>query len=178
MRILPLPDRRYLADGHVRQLEVLFDAILPGTATAPGARDAGAADLVDVLLAVDESEFYEVTAWRRLYETALPALDRVALDRFGRSLADLDTPQATELLGDLAAGRLTGLPDDVDQGQLFATLRAHCIEGCLSDPRWGGNQDRVIWRWLGYAEPPQHFRRTPEGTLQPTGRPPTARRAR
>jgi hypothetical protein len=38
----------------------------------------------------------------------------------------------------------------VDQRQLFALLRDHCIQGCFADPRWGGNRDAAMWRWFGY----------------------------
>jgi gluconate 2-dehydrogenase gamma chain len=167
MRLLPVPQRRWLGETGRRQVEALFEAILPGTLTAPGARDAGAGDFVDGLLALDERDLHEVPAWRRLYTAALPALDRVARDRWQTPLADLDTGQATELLRDLEAGRLTGLPGDVDQRQLFTTLRGHCIEGCLADPRWGGNRNRLVWRWLGYGAPPEDFQRGPDGTLLP-----------
>jgi gluconate 2-dehydrogenase gamma chain len=168
MRLLPVPRRRYLGETGRRQVEALFEAILPGTPTSPGARDVGAAHFLDGLLAVDGHELHEVPAWRHLYAAALPALDRVARDRFDRPLADLDVAQATELLRDLEAGRLGGgLPAGVDPRQLFATLRDHCIEGCLADPRWGGNRNRVAWRWLGYAAPAEDFQRGPDGTLLP-----------
>ena len=44
----------------------------------------------------------------------------------------------------------TGFPDAAWQKSFFLTLRGHAIEGCLADPRWGGNRDGVIWNWLGY----------------------------
>ncbi len=90
MRRLPTTDERFFDDKARRQVEVLFEAILPRTDTAPSATDARAADFLDHLLAVDEETFYEVGPWRRLYATALPALDAVAGERFGRRLAELD----------------------------------------------------------------------------------------
>jgi gluconate 2-dehydrogenase gamma chain len=157
MRRLPVPAGSYLDDEAKRQVAVLFEAILPGTPAAPGAGDAGAAGFLDVLLSADPEVFYEVAGWRKRYAAALPALDAVARSRFGRPLADLGPDEARDLVASLAAGRLDGLPPDVDQRQLFATLRGHCIEGCFSDPRWGGNRDRVVWRWLGYGQPPEDW---------------------
>jgi len=148
MRQLPTTRERHFDDTAVRQVEVLFDAILPGSDTAPGAKQARAADFLDHLLSVDA--FYEVAGWRRLYAAGLPGLDATASRRFGRPLADIDTQEATALLADLAAGTLADLPAEVNQKALFTALRGHCIEGCFSDQRWGGNAAGVMWRWLGY----------------------------
>ena len=155
MRLPPVPPGGYLDADAKQQVAVLFEAILPGSATAPGATDAGAADFLDVLLSADESLFYEVPAWRRTYAAALPALDRAARERFGHPLGELRADQARELVAGLASGDMPGLPADVDPRRLFATLRGHCIEGCFADPRWGGNRDEVVWRWLGYGRPPE-----------------------
>jgi gluconate 2-dehydrogenase gamma chain len=155
MRILPVPPGGHLSPEAKQQVAVLFEAILPGTATAPGAADAGAAEFLDVLLSADEDLFYEVPAWRRTYAAALPALDVVARERFGHPLGELPEGDARELVAALAAGDLPGLPEGVDARRLFATLRNHCIEGCFADPRWGGNRDEAMWRWLGYGRPPE-----------------------
>jgi hypothetical protein len=152
---MPVPPGGYLDPEAKQQVAVLFEAILPGTATAPGATDAGAADFLDVLLSADPDQFYEVPAWRRTYGTALPALDRVARERYGHPLGELRAEHARELVAGLAAGDLAGLPAGVDARRLFATLRGHCIEGCFADPRWGGNRGEAVWRWLGYGRPPE-----------------------
>jgi hypothetical protein len=155
VRVLPVPSGGHLTPAQKQQVAVLFEAILPGTDDAPGATEAGAADFLDVLLSADGEVFYEVPAWRRTYGSALPALDAVAGERFGHPLAELTPDEARDLLTDLAAGGLAGMPDDIDQRRLFTTLRNHCIEGCFSDPRWGGNRDQAVWRWLGYGRPPE-----------------------
>ncbi len=152
MRKFPTTAARFLSDEQREQLQVLFEAILPGRPDAPGAGDAGAADYVDHLLASDESSYYEIPAWRTLYQETLTALDAAARERTGTALAALDSAQATALLQAFAAGEIPNL-----ERRVFATLRGHCIEGCFADPRWGGNRDRVIWRWLGYQVPAQEF---------------------
>jgi hypothetical protein len=58
------------------------------------------------------------------------------------------------------------MPGEVDQKRLFATLRGHCIEGCFSDPRWRGNRDGIVWRWIGYLEPTRDFSRDASGELR------------
>jgi hypothetical protein len=155
MRIFQPGPERFLGAGEKDAVAALFEAILPGDEHSPGARDADAAEYVSVLLAQDAAVYYEIPAWQALYRAALPALAAAA----GRPLAELSVGEATARLSSLAAGTLAGLPPELDQRKLFATLRAHCIEGCFADPRWGGNRDAVVWRWFGYLSPPEDFPR-------------------
>lgn len=154
-----LGPERFFDDNERRAIDVLFEAILPGRPDSPGARDAGAGEYLSALLAHDDV-YYEIPRWRDLYRAALPALDLAAASRFGgRSLAALAPEEVTELLRDLGAGALEGIPADIDQKRLFTTMRAHCIEGCFCDPRWGGNRGGVMWEWLGCLTSPKEFNR-------------------
>lgn len=170
MRQFPTTDEHYLTPERRRGVEVVFEAILPGTADAPGATDSGAAEFVDRLLAIDPSVFYEVAGWRTQYDAGLDALEAAAQQRFGGALGDLGPADAKALVTDLAGGALAPWPQEVDQKRLFGTLRGHCIEGCFADPRWGGNQDGVMWRWIGYAQPAHEFRRGADGRLEEVAR--------
>jgi gluconate 2-dehydrogenase gamma chain len=160
MRVLHSPDGRFLSDEQRAQLEALFDALLPGDDTTPGARDAGAVDFVDAQLGRDPSTYYEIAGWRDVYSRGLEALDAAArATNGGHGLADLPGEQVTALCAQLQQGRLEGFPAELDQRRLFATLRNHCIEGCFADPRWHGNRDAVMWRWLGTHGPAEEFQR-------------------
>jgi hypothetical protein len=160
MRIFQPGPERFLSADEKAALAALFEAILPGDEHSPGARDADAAEYVSVLLAQPASTYYEIPAWQALYRAALPALEAAgSAANGGRRLAELSVPEATALLSSLAAGSLGGMAPEIDQRKLFATLRAHCIEACFADPRWGGNRDAVIWRWFGYLEPAREFQR-------------------
>jgi gluconate 2-dehydrogenase gamma chain len=160
MRIFQPGPERFLSGDEKAAVAALFEAIMPGDEHSPGARDADAAEYVSVLLAQDAATYYEIPAWQELYRAALPALERAGTaGDGGRGLAQLGVPEATALLADLAAGSVAGMPPEIDQKRLFATLRAHCIEACFADPRWGGNRDAVIWRWFGYLKPAEEFHR-------------------
>jgi gluconate 2-dehydrogenase gamma chain len=156
-----LTSKRFFGREQRKQIDALFGALLPGSDTAPGAADVGAAEYLDRLLALDDTEYYEIRDWRKLYTDALPALDAASVTMFrGRSTAQLSQDEVTTLLTGLSRGELSGFPEGFDQRRFFATLRGHCIEGCFADPRWGGNQNGLMWRWFGYLQKPQDFRRT------------------
>jgi hypothetical protein len=151
--VTPIPSfrgRRYFNPSQHAQLQAVLEAIWPGSADNPGATDAGAADYVDQLLAMPDSVYYDLANWRSMYVAGLAMLAGASPARFSTPLEKLTVAQMTQLLADLAAGTLQGFPSDTWQKSFFATLRGHCIEGCLADPRWGGNRDGVIWKWLGY----------------------------
>jgi len=159
MWTLRQPAPEFLTDREKRQVEVLLEGILPGTDTSPGAMDVGAADYLSRLLALDASEYYEIPNWQQLYRTVLPALDVAAQAHYGgKGLTALSADERRDLLTKLSQGTLTGV-SGFDQKALFATLRGHCLEGCFADPRWGGNKDGTMWRWYGYLQKPQVFRR-------------------
>jgi hypothetical protein len=141
------------------QLDRLFEAILPGSPDSPGATDVAAAALIDRELAIDPPDYYEVPAWRALYVAGLAALDAACLARTQVALVDATPEQVHDLVAALAAGQLTGFPAGLDQAHLFGVLRAHCIEGCFADPKYGGNRGGAMWRWYGYLETSKPFQR-------------------
>ncbi|MEF3127496.1 gluconate 2-dehydrogenase subunit 3 family protein [Rhizobium leguminosarum] len=160
MTVPPAPEMtgaRYFTPAQNADLATLLEAIWPGGPGRPGAREAGASDYVDQLLAVAQA-YYEVLSWRATYQAGLAMLTGAAKVRFAglANLAALTPDQAFDLLSQLQAGELAGFPDVAWQKNFFMVLRSHAIEGCLADPRWGGNRNGVIWNWLGYPGAPSH----------------------
>lgn len=166
MRLLIAPDPSFLSEEQRAQVAVVFEALLPGSESAPGATDAGAVDYLDALLSRDPASYYEIQGWRELYSNGLAALDEAARQANGRGgLADMEPEEVTVLLAGLQRGEAPGLPEGLDQRRLFSTMRNHCIEGCFADPRWRGNREAVMWRWLGSHGPAEDFsRERPEVT--------------
>jgi hypothetical protein len=129
-----------------------------------------AAELIDRELAIEPPDYYEVPAWRALYVAGLAALDAACRARADVALVDASSSELHDLLAALAAGQLTGFPAGLDQARLFGVLRAHCIEGCFADPKYGGNRGGAMWRWYGYLEPSAPFQRADTGGTGGTGR--------
>ncbi len=127
-------------------LDVLFDAIFPGEPEQgiPNTNKAGVVEFLDRLLSCDESIYSEIPQWREFYRTALSELTM----HIDGDLSDLSRSQATEVLKQLESNELELL--SISSLTFFNTLRRHCIQGCFSDPAWGGNQGMIMWRWLGY----------------------------
>ena len=155
------PASRFLRGPQRAQVQVLLEAIVPGSDINPGATDADAVEYVDRLLAMDDSTYYDISRWRQQYAQGLAVLVSAAVTRFaGKALEDLAPDEAVALLKDLAAGTLLGAARQSWQSDFFSTLRSHAIEGCFADQRWGGNRDNIIWEWYGYPTgPAQPFER-------------------
>lgn len=164
---LPLSNERFFEHDERQAVTAIFESILPGDATSPGATDINAVEYVDRLLALDEAFYYEIKTWKNLYRNGLPALQAASAALYaGRAVAQLSPDELTSLLGALAGGALANAPANLDQKTFFAVLRNHCVEGAFADPRWGGNRDSLMWRWYGYLQNPQGFRRDDAGRLQ------------
>ena len=155
------PDTHFFTADQRKQVEALFEAILPGSETNPGATDANAAEYLDTLLTMDEETLYLIPQLRSLYPVGLLATEDAARRAFnGRGIVELTLDERTLLLQKLAAGKLEGTSFSAkDQTRFFTDLRTRCIEGCFGDARWGGNKDNVMWRWFGWTVPAEDFKR-------------------
>lgn len=151
------PESGFLNESQLAALDRVFDGILPSdhARQIPGAREARASLFVSQLLAMDPITYEEIPSWRSLYLKALAELEKYCTLKYAKALADLDDTSLVELLTKLEGANLEGVASDLDQKVLFTTLRRHCIQGCFSDPRWGGNDNKIMWRALGYLQPPE-----------------------
>jgi hypothetical protein len=156
---MPRGSGGFLSERELAQVSALFSQIMPGDAERgiPGAADANAVRYLDRTLGLEQSAFYELDAWREAYVTGLAALARVAEEQHQAPLEALSPAQLTALLEEMEKGELRGAPAGWDQKKFFGLLRQHCIQGCFGDPRWGGNEGKVIWRWIGYLQEPETF---------------------
>lgn len=151
------PTGNFFTPVELRQLETLFRAIQPTDAARgiPGADECGAARFLDLLLQRDNSPIKiheDLDTWKKNYKLWLPKLDDAAQKEFSKALASLSIGETTTLLDKLERQELPAFGEKDAQLNAFDTLWRHCLQGCWSDPRWGGNADRIMWRWLGYLE--------------------------
>jgi gluconate 2-dehydrogenase alpha chain len=119
----------------------VFERMFPADERDPGAREIG------VVTYLDRSLSGAYQGHLPVYRRALANLEDLSRIRFGCAFADATTGDQDRLLGELERGTLAGwsVPD---QTQFFHLLRSHLLEGLFGDPAYGGNRDKLGWRFL------------------------------
>jgi gluconate 2-dehydrogenase gamma chain len=142
-----------------------------------------------VYAAADGSGFLKISgkyadAWRartdemqNVYRQGLVRLDELALTESGRRFADLSDGEADHVLellsGEPKPGRVTlGTKEPVttflqgsfDEGlDFFSAICLHTRQGFYCDPVYGGNKDRMGWKFIGFPGP-KSLKDTMDGT--------------
>ncbi len=126
-----------------RTAAALFERMFPADENGAGATEIGVVAYLDGALAgayVDKVEPYRL---------GLAALDRAAKQLCGRSFAECEAEQQDELVGRLERGELPDFRTPPQQ-RFFSMLREHLQEGLFADPAYGGNRDKLGWKFLGH----------------------------
>ena len=111
----------------------------------PGAVAAGVPDYIDYWLS--QRPFRSV---RNYAAHGAMQLSRLSKREFGKSFVDCSAQQQDTLLGRFAEGRIQ---IGKFKGQVFfQQMMELTLEGFLSDPKYGGNKDRVGWRFIGIPD--------------------------
>jgi gluconate 2-dehydrogenase gamma chain len=88
------------------------------------------------------------------YREGLPAIDRVAVERFGATLVETEPDRQDQVLAAIESGQVSAWsPASVTSEEFFETVRSHTIIGFLADPKYGGNRDHAGWKVVGYPGP-------------------------
>ncbi|MGI8484543.1 MAG: gluconate 2-dehydrogenase subunit 3 family protein [Thermomicrobiales bacterium] len=110
---------------------------------------------------------------REVYRIGIAAVDRYAMQTFGKQFVDLGEQQQDQMIGDMAQNKITSFDPSFSAQSFFQNLRRHTAEGMFSDPVYGGNRNMVGWKLVGFpgaqrAYMPDEYQR--EGTnRQPQG---------
>jgi len=126
-----------------RTAAALFERMFPADENGAGATEIGVVAYLDGALAgayVDKVEPYRL---------GLAALDRAAKQLCGRSFAECEAEQQDMLVGKLERGELPDFRTPPQQ-RFFGMLREHLQEGLFADPAYGGNRDKLGWKFLGH----------------------------
>jgi gluconate 2-dehydrogenase alpha chain len=121
----------------------LFERMFPADENGPGATEIGVVAYLDGALAGAYADKVEP------YRLGLAALDRAAKQLCGKSFADCEVERQDELMGKQERGELPDLRTPPQQS-FFVMLREHLQEGLFADPAYGGNRDKLGWRFLGH----------------------------
>lgn len=113
----------------------------------PGARELGAVEFIERLLAEAHPE------WTEVYRAGLRATDLSSRRRFQQPFAELPFERQTELLKLMEQGELESEDwNGVSQQSFFGTVLSHTMHGCYAHPQWGGNRGKRAWEMIGYDD--------------------------
>jgi gluconate 2-dehydrogenase gamma chain len=154
----------------------MAETIWPTDDLGPGARVAGVGHYIDGQLAGGWGQghrfylngpFYQPTdsghGWQipmapaEVYRAFLPGFDVYVRQTYGNAYAGLDAASQTKALDDLRTGRASiplGGSTAFAAADFFTMFRQNVLEGMLADPMYGGNQEMVGWKWIGYPGDP------------------------
>lgn len=157
--LTPLSVPTFLNDHEALTVDALAARVMPGDASDPGAREARVVVYIDRALAGAYRDL------QPLYQSGVDDLDRLCVERRGRTFAQLTPAEQDAVLGELdvvveAQPTEHGAEPDGDvppldprQARLayfFAVVREHVLQGMFCDPVYGGNHDAAGWRLVGF----------------------------
>jgi hypothetical protein len=114
---------------------------------------ASSRDIYDYVLVASEQVarygYQSMLTPQEVYRRGLGFVDAYAQSQFKKDFVDLSADQQDQVLTDMAADKATGF-DGPSAKAFFTQLRNDTIEGMFSDPMYGGNQNMVGWKLIGY----------------------------
>ena len=158
----------------------MAEQIFPTDETGPGARVAKVGVYIDGQLAggwgrgsnwymhgpfiqpTDTGHGWQVPLVPRdVYRASLPAVDAWSAQlRGGARFVDLSDSDRLQVMNDLRTGRVPlSLAGNLayTSADFFALFRQNVLEGMFADPKYGGNQGMVGWKWVGFpGDPMRH----------------------
>jgi gluconate 2-dehydrogenase gamma chain len=143
---VPATGMKILTARQVATLEAVAEQIIPRDSD-PGAKEAGAVNYIDGVLAGYQSER------QPLYAAGIEGIDETSQLIFGRNFVDLEFNQQTRVLKSLEDGSAQGeIWKSVSSQEFFALVWNHVLEGFYGPPSHGGNKDYASWKMVGFPE--------------------------
>jgi gluconate 2-dehydrogenase gamma chain len=170
------PALKFLTKWEFDFVTAMAETIWPSDDLGPGAKVAGVGHYIDGQLAggwgqghrfylngpffpaADSGHGWQVPLTpAEVYRAFLPGYDQYLRTTYGKPYVDLDAATQTQALNDLRSGKavipLAG-STAFTSADFFNLFRQNVLEGMLADPSYGGNQDMVGWKWVGFPGDP------------------------
>jgi gluconate 2-dehydrogenase gamma chain len=154
--------------------EALVNVLCPADHLTPAGVDCGLAFFIDRQLAgpfgrgdrlyrrgpyrpaVRELGYQLPLTPEQYFKAGVAAADAACKQLHGSAFSVLAAAEAEKFLQSLAAGEIPNA--EVPLGVWFDTLVYPLfIQGCYSDPLYGGNKDKVFWKMIGYPGLPAAY---------------------
>lgn len=131
-----------------RILGLIQAHLFPSETQAPGAREVNALDYLHFVMSWEGTDPVEP----RILRSGLDRLREIAAQTAGGTFEALDVPGREQALRTLESGE--------GGTEWILLVLDYVFEALLADPIYGGNPDRVGWRWLQIE--PGHRRPGPD----------------
>jgi gluconate 2-dehydrogenase gamma chain len=148
-------------------VEAFVNVMCPADHLTPNGVDCGLATFIDRQLAGGYGQgenLYMHGPWKKgkpqfgyqlpltpaqFFKAGIAAANAACQTRFGKTFDALSAGDADLFLHDLAAGKVSD--PRVPLGEWFNELAYPLfMQACFADPIYGGNNDKVFWRMIGY----------------------------
>lgn len=164
----------YFTASEFAFVEVAVDHLVPADELGPGAKDAGVAFFIDQQLAGSfgrAETWYMQGPWKegapeqgyqlkltpaQLYRVSIQGIDDYCRQMFNqKTFIELDAENQEKFLHSLEKGeiKLANTPAK----EFFAMLLQNTNEGFFADPLYGGNQDFIGWKLIGFPGPRYNY---------------------
>lgn len=157
-------------------VEALVNVMCPADQYTPSGVDCGLALFIDRQLAGGfgrGDRLYSQGPWRpgkpefgyqlpltpeRYFKAGLVGAQDACKKQFGKSFEALSVADANNFLQQIASNKVTG--SKIALGPWFRELVYPLFtQACFADPIYGGNQDKLFWKLIGYPGLPALYRR-------------------
>jgi gluconate 2-dehydrogenase gamma chain len=163
----------YLTPVEFTWVEAAVARLIPNDELGPGAKEAGVATFIDRQLSGPYGRaetWYMQGPWRegtkeqgyqlkltpaQLYRTAIADVNDWCSKSGKRPFAELAATEQEQLLHRLEKGDLELARAPAKD--FFEMLLQNTVEGFLADPMYGGNQDFIGWKLIGFPGPRYNY---------------------
>ena len=136
-------DARFLNAEEWSTIEAVTSRIIP-TDDTPGAKEAYVVKYIYQVL---------ISAYSHLqipYKRGIAEVNRFSKKIFGRKFISLQEEKQNYILRKMEKGEISNWDISyISSKDFFDILRKHTLEGFFSDPKYGGNKDKIGWKFLG-----------------------------
>ncbi|HYC47897.1 MAG TPA: gluconate 2-dehydrogenase subunit 3 family protein [Burkholderiales bacterium] len=161
---------RFLTEPEVRFLDAAVARLIPSDELGPGAKEAGVTVYIDGQLAsvwgvhgrnyrqgpwldgTPQQGFQSRMTPQEIYRVGIQEINAHCRAKYERPFDQLQPERQDELLKTLEKGEVE-LPS-LSSKLFFDLLWRNTEEGFFADPLYGGNQDKVGWRLIGFPGVP------------------------
>jgi len=140
------PKLLVLTAHQTETLGALAEHIVPKDSD-PGARDAGAVEYIERVLAGNQA--FKLP----LYAAGLEGVDQTSRLMFGGDFVRLPFQEQTSVLKAIESGEGPAeIWKTVSSQEFFRLLWNHVLEGFYGPPEEGGNKDYASWKMIGFPK--------------------------